>query len=112
LTTRLGEDDDLARFADQLYWEADPAKRETLQSSLLEEERRLGCTVDQLAKAERRLSDGGIRIARQTALIGELKAAGYDVGRAERLLDNLKHIQELFAAYHGMIVQTLDRRRP
>src|SRR4051794_9561603 len=106
-TSRLRGDDDLASFADQLQWEFEPAKRETLQSLLLDEERRLGFTLEQLDKAERRLSHGGVRIARQTALIGELKVAGYDVGRAERLLENLKHIQGLFAAYHAFIVEAL-----
>ena len=110
-TSKFVGDHNFARFADKLQWELDPAKRKMLHSLLVEEERRLGFNLEQLDKAERRVSDGEARIARQEALIGDLRAAGHDIRKAECLLDNLIEVQEMFTTYHRLILDTVNLSR-
>jgi hypothetical protein len=43
--------------------------------------------VDHLAPAERHVAEAETRVARQAALVAELRADGHDTATAERLLD-------------------------
>lgn len=109
---RPGRHGNILCFADQLRWETDPARQDTLKRLLIEEENRFGATEEHLGIVELKLADGAERIARQRRLIAELKCGGGDAASAERLLRTFEMIQELFERFRDQIHRARDRRRP
>jgi hypothetical protein len=109
---RPGRHGNILCFADQLRWETDPARQDTLKRLLIEEENRFGATEEHLRIVELKLADGAERIARQRRLIAELKCGGGDAASAERLLRTFEMIQELFERFRDQIHRARDRRRP
>ena len=71
---RWASDGNICLFADQLRWERNPARQETLRRLLIEEEDRFGATQDRLRMVERKLEDGAELIVRQRRRIAEIKA--------------------------------------
>jgi hypothetical protein len=101
-------------FADQLRWETDPARQDTLKRLLIEEENRFGAADEHLRIVELRLADGAERIARQRRLIAELKNGAGDAASAERLLRTFEMIQDLFERFRDQVYHArkpLRRRR-
>jgi hypothetical protein len=74
-------DGNILCFADQLRWETNPARQETLKRILLREENRLGVSEEHFRIAERKLMDGAWLIARQKQLIAEIKSRKGDTAR-------------------------------
>jgi hypothetical protein len=99
-------------FADQLRWETDPARQDTLKRLLIEEENRFGAADERLRIAELKLAEGAERIARQRRLIAELKSGGGDAAVAERLLRTFEVIQELFERFRDQNYRAREARRP
>jgi hypothetical protein len=99
----------VARFADRLRFERDPAIRASLQRLLLEEEDRLGHGVERLCKVQHHISEGSRRIAMQNALIAKLTTDRKDVKLAESMLNNLVEIQRIFKQYRQVVLDAVDR---
>jgi hypothetical protein len=109
---RLACDGNILCFSDQLRWETDSARRETLKRLLIEEENRYGATEERLRIAERKLTNGAERIARQRRLIAEMKSENGDTASAERTLRTFGMIQDLFERFRDQIYDARKRRLP
>jgi hypothetical protein len=110
-TTRFVNDLNVARFLDKLRFEHDPATRASLRRLLLEEEDKLGRSIERLRKVERHVAEGSGRIALQKALIATLRADGKDVTLAETTLRNLIDIQQTFEQYRQLLRNSMDENR-
>jgi len=78
-TTQFVNDLNVARFFDQLRFAHDPAARASLRRLLLEEEDKLGHSIERLCKDRRHVAEGNRRIALQKAPIARRGADGKDV---------------------------------
>src|SRR6516164_9193728 len=107
-TAQFVSDLNMARFADRLRYERDPAIRASLQRLLLEEEDKLGRGVERLCKLQRHISEGSRRIAMQKALIAKLTDR-QDVRLAESMLNNLVEIQRIFEQHRQVVLDAIDR---
>jgi hypothetical protein len=96
---RWASDGNICLFADQLRWETNPARQETLRRLLIEEEDRFGATEERLRLVKRRLEDNAALIVRQRRRIAEMKRDGADTSSAERLLQTFEMIQNLFERF-------------
>jgi hypothetical protein len=63
-----------------------------------------------LAQADRRIEEGGRRIARQALLIAKLERNGRDSTAARQLLTQFEETQRLMVDHRTMILQTLAQR--
>jgi len=90
---------------DELCSETDPAQRARLQKLLVEEEDRLGSTVELLDDIEREMKKNDVLIARQTALVVSMERNGHiGVAEARTLLGCLTDVQALHERYHNMLL--------
>lgn len=64
---------------------------------------------EHLAKANCNIVEGEQRIATQLLLIEQLRTAGRDVSRAERLLLNLRQTMETWLVHRDLITQEITR---
>ena len=99
-------------FADQLRYETNPARRETLKRLLIEEESRFSAREHRLQMAERKLAHGAELIVRLRRLIVNMKSDGGDTGSAERMLQTFELIQDLFERFRALTYQETERQRP
>jgi hypothetical protein len=102
-------------FSDQLRWEMDGARQQTLRRLLIAEENRFGAfgaTEERLQVVERKLADGAELIARQKRVIAETKNGNGDPASAERLLQTFEMIQDLFESFRDQLYDATKRRRP
>jgi predicted component of type VI protein secretion system len=104
-------DGNILCFADQLRWETNSTRQETLKRLLLREENRFGVSEEHFRIAERKLMDGEWLIARQKQLIAEIKSRKGDTASAERTLRNFEMIQELFERLRDRAYDERERRR-
>ncbi len=109
---RWESDGNISCFADQLRYEKNPARQETLKRLLIEEERRFGATEDRLRMVERKLTDGAELIIRQRRLIAEMKSNGGDIGSADCALRTFEMIQDLFERFRALMYDRRERLRP
>jgi hypothetical protein len=110
-TVQFVNDLNVARFLDQLRFEHDPATRASLRRLLLEEEDKLGRSIERLRKVQRYVAEGSRRIALQKALIARLKADGNDVTLAETTFKNLIDIQKILEQYRQVLLNSIDENR-
>ena len=94
-----------------LHAETDPQKRAQLNKFLVEEEDKLGVSHAQLEFANRLIADGGVRMARQLALVDHLFGNGHDTSAATRLLDLMRETFGLFEDYRRKILATIENNR-
>jgi hypothetical protein len=106
---RFVRDRNVARFVDQFRLQYDPTIRAFLQRLLLEEIRKLGFNFEQLSMVDRQIFEARERIRAQTDIIERLRIKGYDTMWAERLLDDLVGIQEIFEQQRQFIADSVDR---
>ena len=97
-------------FSEQLKSEADPARRKLLGELLRDQESRFAATAERLEKIEKHVADCKAHIVRQRGLIDQLNLAGYDIGHAERLLQNLTELHDQFVSYQQALAGSVDRR--
>jgi hypothetical protein len=64
---------------------------------------------ENLAKANRDISEGEDRIARQTELVERLRRSGHSVAQAERLLDTLHQTLQSWRDHRDEILRTITR---
>jgi hypothetical protein len=108
---KFASDQNVTRFVSALQTEADPMRRNSLRSLLLEEENRLGSSLEQLDKADRYLGEFQAHISRLLTLIGKLRADGHDASPPERLLNNMTELHQLFVSYRQIVVDALNRNK-
>jgi hypothetical protein len=99
-------------FSDQLRWETNPARQDTLKRLLLREENRFPVSEESFRIAERKLMDGAWLIAREKQLITEIKSGNGDTASAERTLRNLEIIQGLFERLRNRAMMRGNGGRP
>jgi len=99
----------IRRFSDQLRSETDAMRRGRLQRLLVEEEDRLGFTVERLEELDRAIADGDKRVEFQRTKIDNLKNCGCDVRAAKAVLRNMEEIQSIYKQYRLMLLQAIDR---
>jgi DNA repair ATPase RecN len=97
------------RLSDQLRSETNATRRVQLQRWLVEEEDRLGFTVERLEDLDLAIADGDKRVEFQRAKIGNLENCGCDVRAARAVLRNMEEIQSIYRQYRLMLLQTIDR---
>ena len=110
-TAQFASDLNVARFVDRLQLEHEPTRRAVLQKLLVEEEDKLGRNAERLSNLQRHIAEGNRRIALQKTLIERLRANSYDIGLAERTLNNLFEIQKLFEHHRQVVLDAMDRDR-
>jgi len=108
---KFASDQNVARFVGALQTEIDPTRRTSLRSLLLEEENRLGSSLEQLDKADRYIGECQVRISRLVTLIGKLQADGHDPRPSERLLKNMTELHQLLVSYRLIVVDVLNRNK-
>ena len=99
----------IRRFSHQLRSETDTRRRVRLQRLLVEEEDRLGFTVDRLDDLDRAIADGDERVEFQRMKIGNLENCGCDVRAAKAVLRNMEEIQSIYRQYRLILLQAIDR---
>jgi hypothetical protein len=110
-TTQFVNDLNVARFLDKLRFEHDPATRASLRRLLLEEEDKLGRSIERLRKVQCHVAEGTRRIALQKALIARLRADGKDVTLTQTTLRNLIDIQQILEQYRQVLRNSIDENR-
>ena len=101
----------ITRFCDQLTSELDGKRRAALQKLLIEEEDRLGGSLEQLDEIERAIAKGEERIQQQRTLVEVMERNGRNTTVAKSLLENLTQIQAIFAQYRRTILDAIERNR-
>lgn len=101
----------ITRFCDQLTSELDGKRRAALQRLLIEEEDRLGFSVEQLDEIERAIAKGEERIEQQRTLVEVMECNGRDPTVAKALLENLTQIQAMFEQYRQTMLDAIERNR-
>jgi DNA repair ATPase RecN len=99
----------IRRLSGQLRLETDATRRVRLQRFLVEEEDRLGFTVERLEDLDLAIADGDKRVEFQRAKIGNLENCGCDVMAARAVLRNMEEIQSIYRQYRLMLLQAIDR---
>jgi hypothetical protein len=97
------------RFVDRLRFEHDPTVRRSLRRLLLEEEDKLGLSLERLGKVQHHIGEGRARIARQKILIERLVANGHDARFAENLLRNFIEVNEILERHYRTILDAIRR---
>jgi hypothetical protein len=105
-------DGNISRFSDQLRYETNPARQETLKRLLIEEENRCGAIDDRLHIVQRNLTEGAELVLGQKRLIAEIASGNGETGSAVRTLRTLEMIQDLFERFRDRIYAEREQRRP
>lgn len=95
----------ISRFVDQFQIAHDPYTRKTLQKLLLEEWNRFGFNSALLERIQRRIEECKSRIDQHERLIHKARLKGHNVAAAERVLNNLIELQEIFWSYHQVVLE-------
>lgn len=96
----------------RLWDENDAATRSCLQKLLVEEEDKLGASLELLADIERHLDDGHQRIARQRVLVAAMQRDGHaGLAIATSILDAMIDTQGLHERYRGRVLADVERNR-
>ena len=103
--------ENIARFSSHYEIERDPGARESLRKLLLIEENKYGFYSEQLQLAARHISECNVRIARQKAIVEEIRARGGSVLQAEAVLENLTTLRDLFMQFHDRAASGLKTVR-
>jgi hypothetical protein len=97
------------RLADQLRSETDATRRARLHGLLVEEEDRLGFTIDRLEELDRAIAESVTRVEFQRQKISNLQNCGCDLSAAKAVLRNMEEIQSIYRQYRLMLLQAIDR---
>ena len=100
----------ILRFSARVETEENPNTRSLLGKLLVEEENKFALTAERLDKTEQQIAECKGRISRQHDIIGKLKNDGHDTRLAERSLENLIELHDLFVSHRVVLVDGLDRR--
>jgi hypothetical protein len=96
------------RFLDVMATDVEPARRRTLQQLLLEEENKLGKTIEQLDNVARWIEQGRQRIAKIRDIASRNDFSEEHHQRAIDLLATLQHTQSLLEEFHHRLDKTLN----
>ena len=66
---------------------------------LIEEENKLGCTLDRLNKLDQAIADWDKQLELQRTKVVALRKGGHDVTAPSSVLKNLQHIQSIYKQY-------------
>jgi hypothetical protein len=99
----------IARYEQRLYGEADAMRRQSLRGLLLDEENKFGSRSERLDLIGQRMRECKDRIARQTLVVERLNGQGHDPGPAQRLLSNMLDLHAVYEGYYQVILDGLDR---
>jgi len=99
------------RFVDQFQIAHDPDFRKKLQTLLLEELNRFGFNSEQPERIQRWIKECKTRIGEHERLIEKGRANGHNTATAERVLNNLIELQEVFWNYHQVVLDALNRSK-
>lgn len=96
-------------LSDELYFrsDGDAIRRATLLRLLIEEEDKLGSSLERLDLANERIATGHTLIAKQRARLSELGHDGDAARAASDLLETLLQTQARFESYRQRILKTL-----
>lgn len=97
------------RFSELLKTENNPAARKTLSKLLLDEEGKFAATAEWLDRTDGYIANCKSYITRQHGLIDRLTGDGHDVGPAQRLLENLLELHDLFVSYRLRLLDGLNK---
>jgi hypothetical protein len=97
------------RFSERLKTETDPTARTRVRQLLLDEENKFAATAERLDKTDGHIASCKEHITRQYGLIDRLNGEGRDVGPAQRLLENLLDLHDLFVSYRRLVSESLNR---
>lgn len=106
----IGEQN-ISRFVEQFPSAHDPYTRKRLQTLLIEEENKFGFNSEQLESLQQRIKECKGRIDQHERLIRRARANGHDTSTAERVLNNLVELQEVFWSQHQVVLETLNRSK-
>ena len=96
----------------RLWSEDDAATRTCLQRLLIEEEDKLGASLELLADIERHIDDGHQRIARQRVLVASMQRDGHaGLTLANSVLDTMIDTQGLHERYRVRVLADVERSR-
>jgi hypothetical protein len=99
------------RFSQSFEIEHDPIKRERLKTLMLHEENKFAATAERLDKTDREIAKCEARVARQHALIEELRKDGHDIQVAKRLVDNMIELHDLYVGFRLRLLEELNRTK-
>ena len=97
------------RFLHALTTDLDPAQRATMQQLLVEEENKLGKTIEQLDNASRWIEEGKKRIDTIERTAARFDGNSEHRQRAEQLLLTMQHTQALLEQFHNRLTSDLNR---
>jgi hypothetical protein len=97
------------RFVDQFQIAHDQNTRKRLQTLLLQEENRFAFNSEQLERTQRCIKECKARIGEHESLIQKGRANGHNTATAERALNNLIELQEVFWNYHQIVLKALNQ---
>jgi ATP/maltotriose-dependent transcriptional regulator MalT len=99
----------IASYRARLQSETDPAKLATLLKLLLDEEDKLGISLEHLADIEQEIGKGSKRIEHQRFIIETLERSGQSATVAKNLLESLTQTQALYSCYGNRLLIELNR---
>ncbi len=104
--------ENIKHFRSLLNSEVDTGARSQLQKLLIEEEDKLGDSLELLADIDRHIEDGNRRIEKQQALVTTMERSGRAGSvQARALLDGLVETQSLHRNYRQQILTVVELRR-
>jgi hypothetical protein len=101
----------ISRFVDEFQTAHDANTRLTLKKLLLEEENKFAFNSEQLVRIQQRINECKARIDLQERLIHKARIKGHNVAAAERVLDNLVELQEIFWSHHQVVLEAVNRSK-
>jgi hypothetical protein len=101
----------ISRFVDQFQIAHDPHTRQTLKKLFVEEENRFGSNSEQLERIQQHIKICKERIDLHERLIHKARIKGHNVAVAERVLNNLIELQEIFWSHHQIVLEGVNRSK-
>jgi hypothetical protein len=102
----------VALCRERLESETDPSMRQAIIRLLVDEETKLGATLEQLANVNRHIKRYRDLIAQQGAWIAEMQGKGHDIGRAHALLETFAATRAVHEEHRETVRKLLDQRSP
>jgi septation ring formation regulator EzrA len=109
-TDKFVSERNVARCRERLECETDPSVRQTIIRLLVDEEDKLGATLEQLANVNRHIKRCRDLIAQQGARIAEMQSKGHDIVRAHALLETFAASLAVHEEHRDTLRKLLDQR--
>lgn len=111
-TDKFVSERNVVRCRERLESETDPSVRQTIIRLLVDEENRLGATLEQFAKLNQHIKRYRNLIAQQSARIADMQGNGYDIGRAHALLETFAATLAVHEEHRETVRKLLHQRSP